>query len=418
MQRGPEVPPMTPASLAFALLSALAPRSEGPFQDLTLDQATAAAARDKKVVMIDFFTTWCGPCKKLDKKTWTDPEVQKWLGEHVVALKMDAEREVELAKKHRIDGYPTMLFLKADGTELDRIIGYKDPAEFLRIAADALAGKNEVSRAKEKLAGHENDPDSHQDYGDALREAGRYEEALAEYLWCFDNGRKAPGYAGVRLSFLLSKIKQLGTRYPQVIKALEDRRDAAEARLVAGADSFEDAQDSLALNRELGAGARSLELFDKLRKQKPLTRSLRIAFSNEVFPLLVDGQRYKDAVELFDDPEGYVTWKLKMVASMPGRETDEDKSAESFLRQMAIGECSKMYEALVGADLKDAAGKVADRLIQFSATGTTYSTLVQSAARARALDVAKSVGERGLASLPEAEKAQVKDTMKLVGAVK
>src|SRR6187397_2698165 len=130
---------------AFLLLAiaGLAP-AEGPFQDLTLDQALAAAKRDQKVVMIDWFTTWCGPCKKLDATTWKDAEVLAWLGAKAVALKIDAEKEVELAKKHRIGAYPTMLFLKADGSEIDRIVGYKTSKDFLSEAQDALAGKNAV----------------------------------------------------------------------------------------------------------------------------------------------------------------------------------------------------------------------------------------------------------------------------------
>jgi thiol:disulfide interchange protein len=74
----------------------LSPVAEAPFQDLTFEAALAAAKRDNKVVMIDFFTTWCVPCKKLDKTTWKDADVQKWLGEKTVALKMDAEKQVEV----------------------------------------------------------------------------------------------------------------------------------------------------------------------------------------------------------------------------------------------------------------------------------------------------------------------------------
>ena len=241
---------------------------------------------------------------------------------------------------------------------------------------------------------------------------------MAEYLWCFDNGRKSPGYEGVRLSFLLGRIHDLGMKFPPALKALEDRRDAAESKLAAGADPFDDVEDILSINRELDVQARNLELYDKLAKQKPLPPRLRIAFANEVFPLLVDARRYKDGLELFDNPEGYVTWRLNMVKTMPSRGTEVDKSADSFLRQQTILECSKMYEALLGAERKDVAAKVVEHLSKFSATGTTYSILVQSAARAGALDVARSVGEQGIALLPDAEKAQVKDTLKLVGAVK
>src|SRR5580765_4969291 len=87
---------------------------EGPFQELGFDQALAAAKKDGKVVMIDFFTTWCGPCKRLDKVTWADADVQKWLGEKTVALKIDAEKEAKLADRFDVHAYPTIVFVKAD----------------------------------------------------------------------------------------------------------------------------------------------------------------------------------------------------------------------------------------------------------------------------------------------------------------
>src|SRR6185369_14341852 len=70
--------------------------NDAPFQDLTFEQALAAAKKDQKIVMFDFFTTWCVPCKKLDKVTWTDKDVQAWVAKTAVAIKLDAEKEVEL----------------------------------------------------------------------------------------------------------------------------------------------------------------------------------------------------------------------------------------------------------------------------------------------------------------------------------
>jgi thiol-disulfide isomerase/thioredoxin len=400
----------------FSLASIVSPASsEGPFQDLTADQALAAAKRDKKVVMIDFFTTWCGPCKKLDKTTWTDPEVQKWLTENTIALRLDAEVEAELAKTRRIESYPTMLFLNADGTELDRIVGYKTPVEFLSEAKDALAGKNGVARAKDKLAGHEKDPMVRDEYAKALAQAGRYEEALAEYMWCFDQGAKeSPSYSGVRLSFLLSNISRLGKSYPPALKALEERRAAAEARIVGGAEAFDDAQEAIALNRELGTSQRTLELYDRLRATKPLAPGFKLAFSDELLELLVEARRYQDALDLFDKPEDYVTSQIRMSIYQRKLMNDQDEEmkkaleeAQQFMRYALLSKCSKMYEALLGASKPDVAAKVADELIEFAPTGQTYSILISSAVRAKADDVAKSLADRGLATLSGKEKKPV-----------
>ena len=78
-------------------------------------RAGTATFENCKVILIDFVTTWCAPCKKMDKTTWKDKKVRAWLGEKTVALKIDAEKEKKLAKDYRVEMYPTIVLLKADG---------------------------------------------------------------------------------------------------------------------------------------------------------------------------------------------------------------------------------------------------------------------------------------------------------------
>ena len=101
-------------ALALLVCTTLAPAEE-PFHRLPFADAAALARTEKKVVFIDFFTTWCGPCKRLDAVTWKDEGVQRWLREKTVALKLDAEREVVLARRYQVRSYPTLLILTPDG---------------------------------------------------------------------------------------------------------------------------------------------------------------------------------------------------------------------------------------------------------------------------------------------------------------
>ena len=259
---------------------------------------------------------------------------------------------------------------------------------------------------------------------------------MTEYLWCFDHGQNTVGFGGVRRSFLLGAIMKLGEVYPQATAALEQRRDATEARIVPGSESFEDVADVLALNRVLKTGARSLAVYDRLRKAKPISAQLRGSFSRELLEPLVADRRYTDAVELFDDPAGYVTARMKLyddfAAKVKPTATDEETSvihdpngpnpevhilptkpkrrdpSDTPWRQSAVVECSRMYEALVGGGRKDVAASTADALIKFAATGGTYAALITSAARAGDKELAKLLAERGLGSLPEEEKAEAR----------
>jgi thiol-disulfide isomerase/thioredoxin len=102
-----------------------------PFREVTFEAACEAAAKEGKLVFIDFYTTWCEPCKRLDAVTWTDAAVGKLVGERSIPLKIDAEKEGrELAKRYKIGAFPTLLLLKSDGAEVDRIVGFREPPAF------------------------------------------------------------------------------------------------------------------------------------------------------------------------------------------------------------------------------------------------------------------------------------------------
>src|ERR1039458_9334935 len=93
--------PLVSAWLCLAALNMFAK----PFSDLSFDAASQKAARTGKIVLVDFYTTWCAPCRLLDKRTWTDAEVIKLLEQKTVALRIDAEKETDLAKRYKIEAY-------------------------------------------------------------------------------------------------------------------------------------------------------------------------------------------------------------------------------------------------------------------------------------------------------------------------
>ena len=115
--------------------------ADGPFEEATLSEALALAGERDKVVFVDFFTTWCGPCKKLDQVTWKDERVVAWLAEHTVAVKIDAEEDTQSSGRYEVQAFPSLVFLRPDGSEIDRLVGYLDPEAFLAKAGALLAAR-------------------------------------------------------------------------------------------------------------------------------------------------------------------------------------------------------------------------------------------------------------------------------------
>lgn len=95
----------------------------------TYDKGMAKAKNLKMPVMIDFYTKWCGWCQKLDGDTYTDKGVLA-LSAKFVCIKINAEMSRALATQYGINGYPTIVFLNPEGSELYRIRGYLEPKSF------------------------------------------------------------------------------------------------------------------------------------------------------------------------------------------------------------------------------------------------------------------------------------------------
>ena len=82
---------------------------------------------NNSVVLIDFFATWCGPCKMLSPVL---EQVNEEIGSEVKIAKLDIDSSLELAKKFNVMSVPTMILFK-DGKEVDRIVGLRQKAQIL-----------------------------------------------------------------------------------------------------------------------------------------------------------------------------------------------------------------------------------------------------------------------------------------------
>ena len=109
-----------------------------------IEQVQQLAKEKPKSVFIDFTAKWCGWCKVMDKKTFTNAEVVGYMNANYYAVKMDFDSKEtfsylgetytakQLAEKYGITGLPTMLLASADFQTIEQIVGYQKPSPFLK----------------------------------------------------------------------------------------------------------------------------------------------------------------------------------------------------------------------------------------------------------------------------------------------
>jgi thiol:disulfide interchange protein len=101
----------------------------------TWQEANALAAKENKLIMVDAYTDWCGPCKQMDKLMFHgNQEVADKINSNFIAYKIDCERDFGLvfSRKFKVMGYPSLLFFNSEGQLIDRKLGFDaDQKNFL-----------------------------------------------------------------------------------------------------------------------------------------------------------------------------------------------------------------------------------------------------------------------------------------------
>lgn len=165
--------------LALAVTATFALPAQAEFQE-QLEAARMQAAEEGKLVLIDFYAVWCGPCKRFTQASHEDADLMADL-ENYVVVKVDAEKAdgVDLAKKHSIQGYPTFVVTNTEGVTLDRWMGY-DKDHFLE---HSMLAQADPTTMDEKMARYEATPTEKDaaKIADYYASTGEYDKAIAHY---------------------------------------------------------------------------------------------------------------------------------------------------------------------------------------------------------------------------------------------
>lgn len=176
-------------SLCLCILSVVAFGQGIHFESGNFEQALSKAQTENKVLFIDAYAVWCGPCKLMSDKIFVDPEVGEYFNQYFVGLKLDVERGEGPAIKTRyaIEGLPGYLFLDSEGNIVFRGSGAMTKEKFLELlenARKAAADPNSVGRMAARYAMEYNNESFLKEYLDKLRDSksAGYYDVVEQYL--------------------------------------------------------------------------------------------------------------------------------------------------------------------------------------------------------------------------------------------
>lgn len=155
------------------------------FEQGTWKEALAKAKQENKILFVDVYTSWCGPCKIVAKTVFPQEKVGDYYNHYFISYQLDGEKGdgPDVVKKYGVNTYPTFLYLNGDGELVYRFSGAKDVKGFLeeagKVTTCAKFGGWEKMQADYK-AGSQN-PDFLQAYYD-LSDRGKKPEVLNRYL--------------------------------------------------------------------------------------------------------------------------------------------------------------------------------------------------------------------------------------------
>ena len=122
---------------------------------MSMNDALAAQKKKPKKIFVDMYTNWCGPCKMLDRNTFSNPDVAAFINKQFYAVKFNAEGDETVAYKGKdynnptydpakankrnsphqfsrymnVRAYPTVLFLDESGNLINSVKGYRTPQQ-------------------------------------------------------------------------------------------------------------------------------------------------------------------------------------------------------------------------------------------------------------------------------------------------
>ena len=130
-------------------------------ENKSFKELLAIAKKENKLLFLDAYTTWCGPCKLMAKNVFPQETVGNFYNANFVNSKIDMEKGegIDLAKTYNVRAYPTYLFINGDGELIHRVTSYYDAPDFINVGKDAIDPAKQMGALKKRFEAGDKDPE-------------------------------------------------------------------------------------------------------------------------------------------------------------------------------------------------------------------------------------------------------------------
>lgn len=197
------------------------------------EETLKEAKRLDRIIFVDAYAVWCGPCKKMAAEVFTDGKVGEFYNKNFVNLKLDAEKGdgLKFQEKYPISAFPTLFFIDHNGEVVQQVRGAQSIEGFLELGKKALGKLDRSSQFAEAYENGNREPELILNYIRALNKAGKPSLKIAnDYL-----RTQKDLSTSFNLSFILeaavesdSRIFDLLIQYRKAIEAAENPQVVSE----------------------------------------------------------------------------------------------------------------------------------------------------------------------------------------------
>ncbi|BAV05915.1 Thioredoxin [Filimonas lacunae] len=356
--------------LCFAVITATAQETDKKgirFFEGSWKALLDTAQQLQKPVFIDVYTSWCGPCKLMDRNIFTADKVGEVYNAEFVNYRLDAEKGegVDIARKFNVKAYPTFLYLNSGGYLLHKRVGEQEEKPFVQTGKEALqiaVQKDNLASLEERFDNGARDTGFLHAYLDKLKRADMdnskvldayfnglsYTQMAQEQTMVFlgkylmNTQTAALGYFLAHYDGLSDTAQQqvAGNMYRLCSRGIAKELDNKNVMVIKQLLQLMDKLPGLDAGSRYNTLRMKLVYYDMVRDYKQLITT-GYALTAGLMDIPVDSMRTVDAAMFADIMQPFLTG-AKDSASIPGF-SEERKLAEHIYTKEV---CGKLYTVI------------------------------------------------------------------------